>query len=81
MPRYPVGPRSKVTSPIFSLIPYSLTILRAMSVIFMRSLWAPVEASENTITSAARPPEERRELTLELGHGHEVTVFRGGCSV
>ena len=50
------------------LIPYSLTMARAMSVARIRSFWAPVEMSPKTISSATRPPSstERRSSSSAL---------------
>jgi hypothetical protein len=45
-----------LTAPTFALIPYSVTILRAIAVAFSMSLDAPVVGSWNTISSATRPP-------------------------
>ncbi len=39
-----------------SLMPHSLTILRASSVMRTKSFCAPVETCPNTISSAMRPP-------------------------
>src|SRR3970282_1138721 len=46
---YCIGPR-------MSLIPYSITILRAMAVAFSMSFAAPVVGSAKMISSAVRPP-------------------------
>ncbi len=43
-------------APTRSLIPYSVTILRAIAVAFSMSLLAPVVGSWKTISSATRPP-------------------------
>ncbi len=53
---------SKATTPNFSLIPYSTTMLRAISVALIRSFWAPVETSSKTISSATLPP--KRQVSL-----------------
>ncbi len=45
-----------LTAPMSALMPYSVTILRAMPVAFSMSLEAPVVGSWNTISSATRPP-------------------------
>ena len=45
-----------LTAPTFSLIPYWVTILRAMAVAFSMSFEAPVVGSWNTSSSATRPP-------------------------
>ena len=47
---------SKLTAPIVSLIPNSVTMARAMSVARWRSFCAPVEISPSAISSAVRPP-------------------------
>ena len=43
-------------APTRSLMPYSVTILRAIAVAFSMSLDAPVVGSWNTSSSATRPP-------------------------
>ena len=45
-----------LTAPMLALMPYSVTILRAMAVAFSMSFDAPVVGSWNTISSATRPP-------------------------
>ncbi len=55
--------REKYTWPNLSLIPYSLIMLFAISVALARSLWAPVDMSEKTISSAALPPR-RQAISL-----------------
>src|SRR5216684_3636797 len=63
-PAIPCGPARKgervrslsATGPSDSLMPYSVTISRAISVACFRSLAAPVEMLPTTISSAARPP-------------------------
>src|ERR1700682_1761216 len=63
-PPIPCGPPRKgerlrspsATGPSASLMPYSVTISRAISVACFRSLAAPVEMLPTTISSAARPP-------------------------
>ena len=42
--------------PTRELMPYCVTILRAVSVAFWMSLAAPEDGSLNTTSSAARPP-------------------------
>ena len=44
------------TGPSLSLMPYSVTMLRAISVACLMSLDAPVEMSPKTMASATRPP-------------------------
>ena len=45
-----------LTAPSLALIPYCVTIARAIEVAFSMSLPAPVVGSWNTNSSAARPP-------------------------
>ena len=45
-----------LTEPMSALMPYSVTILRAMEVAFSMSFEAPVVGSWKTISSATRPP-------------------------
>ena len=50
------SPPPSLTAPIFSLMPYCVTIARATRVAFSMSFAAPVVGSWNTSSSAARPP-------------------------
>ena len=49
-------PPPSLTAPTLADMPYSVTILRAVSVAFWMSFAAPVDGSLNTISSATRPP-------------------------
>jgi hypothetical protein len=55
-PRKGEGSSSYETFPSVSSIPNRVTMLRAISVAFLRSYAAPVETSGKQMLSAARPP-------------------------
>ena len=69
-PALPCGRARPV--PSRSLMPYSLTILRAMLVAFSMSFSAPVQISPKTTCSAACPP------SAEAMHGFELAAW--SCS-
>src|SRR5437588_72609 len=62
--------------PSLSDIPNSVTILRASSVAFSKSLAAPVVISPNTISSATRPP---RIAVMFARISLRVTVYFSSC--
>ncbi len=63
-----------LTGPTSLVMPYSVTILRAMLVAFSMSFEAPVVGSWKTISSATRPTMAYVKLVLQLVAGHGVLV-------
>ena len=71
MPERPLGPprngerlrSASDTGPMASDMPYSVTIIRAISVACFRSFEAPVEMLPTMISSAARPPIKPASLS------------------
>ena len=55
------------SGPIVSLMPYSTTMARAMSVARLRSSAAPVEICLNAISSAVRPPSRMASRSASSG--------------
>ncbi len=58
-------------------MPYSITMLRAMSLARSRSFWAPVETSSKISSSAQRAGQQHLDAAFQLALRHQVAVALG----